>query len=95
MRVGSGGRDTLHRIHFDICAGTAIGGGVLADAGAAIVLPTQVEVDVLGDNKATRGAVAVFVRRGDLVAAWFLADDAGGVVPEERFQGQEAAADYD
>lgn len=91
---GSGDGGTLHWVHLDVSAGAAGAGGVLADAGAAVILPAQIEVDVLGDDEAARGAVAVFVHRGYFVAAWFLADDGGGVVSEERFQGEEAAADY-
>lgn len=67
------------------------------NANATVVLPAQVEVDVFGDDESARGSVAVLVRGVDLVAfrAGFFADQSGRVVAEERFEGEETAADDD
>lgn len=69
----------------------------LVNANAAVVLPAQVEVDVLGDDESARGPVAVLVDGVDLVTllAGFLANQAGRVAAEEGFDGEEAAADDD
>ena len=71
------------------------------DAHAAVVLPAEVEIDVFGDDEgaaaaATTGAmvrVAVFIGGVDFVGVGFFADKGGGVVAEEGFQREEAAAD--
>lgn len=70
---------------------------VFVNANATVVLPAQVEVDVFGDDESSGRPVAVLVARVDLVAflAGFFADEAGCVVAEKGFDGEEAAADND
>lgn len=66
------------------------------NANATVVLPAQVEVNVFGDDESPRSSVAV-LGRVDFVAfrAGFFANQGGRVVTEERFEGEEAAADDD